>query len=144
MQEAHITEPTDEPSHAVVPIPGSLRSEPPRTPFWKRLSLRGTIAGLASPTVSDQVLARVDALASQLAGTEQRIEQLDQRFSEVWEVEEQLSQLMELHEILIEIQERQTRVETRMRSLGRRLSWVTFLSGTAAVAGLAAIALALL
>lgn len=128
---------------AVVPIAGSLRSEPPKKPFWKRISLRGRSEGsLSSPTDDDRILARLDAIAAQLVASEhgigQRIDQLDEKFSEVWEVEETLSRLMELHELLTDMRDRQGRIDGRMRGLERRLSFVALLAGTAAAAGIAA------
>ncbi len=144
MQETHTVEPAEEPSHAVVPIPGLLRTQHPRLPFWRRIRLGGAKGGLVEPTADDRVLARLDALAAQVAGTDQRIEQLDRRFTEVWEVEEQLSRLMELHDIGVDLQERQGRIDGRLRGLERRLSLITILAGTAAAAGLAAIAVGVL
>ncbi len=142
MQEVHTAEPSDEPSRAVVPISGSLRTEQARPSFWRRISLRGARGGLDEPSDDDRVLARLDALAAQVAGTDQRIEQLDRRFTEVWEIEEQLSRLMELHDIGVDVQERQGRIDGRLRGLERRLSMITIFAGTAAAAGLVAIALA--
>ena len=140
--------------HAVVPIPGSLRSEQPKTPFWRRISLRGARAraegSLSEPTSDDRilarldgvVLARIDGIAAQVAASEQRvgqrIEQLDEKFNEVWEVEETLSRLIELHELVTEMRDRQGRIDTRVRGLERRLSVIAVLAGTAAVAGIVA------
>ncbi|MFP6605360.1 MAG: hypothetical protein VCC19_02190 [Myxococcota bacterium] len=90
------------------------------------------------------MLARLDAIAQGLAGTDQRIEQLDQRFTEVWEVEEQLSRLMELREMLVDLRQRQARTNARLRRLDRRLLVITIFAGTAAAVGLAAIVLAVL
>ena len=117
MQEAHTVEKADEASHAIVPIPGSLRTEQPRASFWRRIGLRGSRTGLEEPSDDDRLLARMDALAEQAAETGTRIRQLDRRFTEVWEVEEQLSRLMELHDIAVDIQERQGRIDGRLRGL---------------------------
>lgn len=133
----------EETSHAVVSIPGSLRAEQ-RPSFWRRIRLGGLKSGLPAPTDDDRLLARLDAIAAQLAGTDQRIEQLDQRFGEVWEAEEQLSLLMELRDIGVDLQERQGRIDGRLRGLERRLSLISLLAGVAAAAGLAAVAVAFL
>ncbi len=127
---------------AIVPV-SPLREE---TSFWKRVRMRvGSRVGRA--TGDDVVIARLDAIASRIESSEQaiggRIRELDERLSEVWEVEEQLSRLMELREMLGEQQERQGRIDARLRSLERRLSLLIFFAAAAAVAGLAAAALAL-
>ncbi|MFP6623166.1 MAG: hypothetical protein VCC20_06790 [Myxococcota bacterium] len=144
MQESDRVEPTAGTSHAVVPVPGSAASEQPKRSFWQRISLRRAQRRLAESTLDDRVLARLDAIAQGLAGTDQRIEQLDQRFTEVWEVEEQLSRLMELREMLVDLRQRQARTNARLRRLDRRLLVITIFAGTAAAVGLAAIVLAVL
>jgi hypothetical protein len=126
-------------AHALIPVPGTLRTEETRTPFWRRIRLRGSRSGLDEPTASDRVLARLDAVAAQVAGAEQRVEQLDQRFSEVWEVEEQLSRLIELHDILLGVQKRQLQVDEHLRTVERRLVWIAIFAATAAAAGLGTI-----
>jgi hypothetical protein len=149
ISEARPVEPAEptrnaEPSAAVVPIPGSLRTESPKKPFWRRISLRGTTGrsegSLPSPTDDDRVLARLDAMTALLAASSQRIEQLDDKFTEVWEVEETLSRLMELHDRLTEMRERQGRIDGRVRGVERRLTFIAVLAGTAAVAAIAAAA----
>jgi hypothetical protein len=155
MQDGRPAERDAEPRHAVVPVPGSLRSEPQRKPFWRRLRL-GRVGGvggvggalarargeLSPPTDDDRILARLDALAAQITASErslgQRVEQLDRKFGEVWEVEETLSRLTELHELLLEARERQARIDGRLRNLERRLSLAALLAGAAAVAGIVA------
>jgi hypothetical protein len=149
MQDGRPAERDAEPRHAVVPVPGSLRSEPPRQPFWRRLRLGGVGGALARargdlspPTDGDRILASLDALAAQIAASErslgQRVEQLDRKFGEVWEVEETLSRLTELHELLLEARERQARIDERLRGLERRLSLAALLAGAAAVASVVA------
>ena len=144
MPEEHTIEPVEESSRAVVPVPGPLRRGAPKPSFWQRISLRGGKGGLGTATSADQVLARLDSLTEKIAESDQRIEQLDQRFSEVWEVEEQLSLLMEFQDILADVRKQQSGLDERLQSLGRRLSLITLFAVTAAVAGLAAIALHLL
>ena len=142
MPEEHTVEPVEESSSAVVPV--RRHREAPKASFWQRISLRSSKGGLGAATSADQVLARLDSLTEKLAESDQRIEQLDQRFSEVWEVEEQLSLLMEFQDILTDVRKQQSRLDERLQSLGRRLSLVTLFAVTAAVAGLAAVALQLL
>jgi hypothetical protein len=139
-----------EQKHAIVPIDGLLRSEQPKTPFWRRLSLRAirrVDGSLAEPTDDDRILGRLDAIAAQLAASEhslsQRIDQLDEKFTDVWEVEETLSRLIELHELLTEMRERQGGVDGRLRGLERRLSWIALLAATAAIAAIVATVVAL-
>ncbi len=131
--------------HAVVPVPDTFRQERQRTPFWKRIRLRGR---LGSATGDDRTLARLDDIASRIESAQHeidgRIAELDRRFSEVWEVEEQLSRLMELRDMLEDLQQRQGRIDGRLSSLSRRLTGLTVLAGVAAVAGLLAVAAALL
>jgi hypothetical protein len=131
----------DEPS-AVVAIPGSLHQDRPS--FWRRIRLRSR-SGLRAATGDDRMLARLDSIESRVESSErelgERIQQLDERFTEVWEVEEQLSRLTELQELLTDVRDRQAGIEGRLRGIGRRLSLVTVLAATAAVAGLLALAI---
>ena len=151
MTEARPVETETEQKHAVVPIDGLLRTEQPKPRFWRRLSLRGakerSAASLGEPTDDDRILARLDAIAAQLAASEhslnQRVEQLDEKFSEVWEVEETLSRLIELHELLSEMREHQGQVAGRLRGLERRLTFVALVAATAALAGIVATVVAL-
>jgi hypothetical protein len=131
---------------AVVPVKGSLRQDPPRPSFWRRLSLRATATKSTLPgaTADDRLLARLDALSNQLEATATQIRQLDERFAEVWEVEEQLSRLTELREMVEDMRERQGRADGRLRGMERRLSLVALLAGVAAVASLAGIVVAVL
>jgi hypothetical protein len=130
---------------AVVPIPGSLRQDKPS--FWRRIRLRGR-SGLTAATGDDRMLARLDAIESRLETSEHeigdRIQKLDERFTEVWEVEEQLSRMMELHDMLADVQERQGRIDGRLRGLQRRLSFISILAATAAAAGIVVILLSFL
>ena len=109
---------------SVVPIPGTRREEA-RPSFWRRISIRANRPSLAGPGGDERVLARLDVIDSKLVAAEQslqnRIGQLEHRFTEVWEVEEQLSHLMEMQEVLGEIRERQAQVDARLEGLGRRL-----------------------
>jgi hypothetical protein len=131
---------------ALVTLPGVHRQEQPRTSFWQRIRL--SRRGVRSATDDDRMISRLDAIASRIEEREQdlseRIVLLDQRLNEVWEVEEQLSRLMELREMLGDIQERQGRIDSRTRTLARRLSWIAMLAAVSAVAALAAAAVALL
>lgn len=133
-------EPRLEEGSAVVPLPGTLRQDA-RPSFWKRISLRGR----GAEARGDRVLARLDVLESRLGASEAsigaRIQQLDERFSEVWEVEEQLSQMNELRETLEELSTRQLQHGDQLRGLGRKLSLLSVLVAAAAVAGVAAILL---
>ena len=130
---------------AVIPVPGSLRHDGRKQSFWRRISLRGRI-GLAAATGDDRMIVRLDAIEARLESSEhelgERIAQLDERFTQVWEVEEQLSRLMELREMLADMQERQGRIDGRLKGLERRLSFITILAGTAAAAGVVAILIA--
>jgi hypothetical protein len=134
--------PPDEPS-AVVAIPGSLHQDRPS--FWRRIRLRSR-SGLRAATGDDRMLARLDSIESRLESSErelgERIQHLDERFTQVWEVEEQLSRLMELQEVLTDVRDRQAGIEGRLRGIGRRLSLVSVLAATAAMAGLLALAVA--
>ena len=127
----------DESSGTVVPVPGSLRHEAPRGGFWRRIALR-TRGGLASASVEDRVLARLDVLDARLTAAEQslanRIERLDQRFTQVWEVEEQLSQLMEIQELLTEMRDREDRTFEALRRMSRRNTLLAALAAAAFVA----------
>ena len=144
MQEPRSAGPAGEPSRAVVSVPGSAATQQPRLSFWQRISLRRVKHRLDEPTPDDRVLDRLDAIAERLAGTDRRIEQLDQRFTEVWEVEEQLSRLMELRDMLVDLRQRQALTSTRLRRLDARLLVITVFAGTAAAIGLAAIIFAVL
>jgi len=129
---------------AVVAVKGSLRQDPPRPSFWRRLSLLGPKSILPGATSDDRLLARLDSLSSQLESCSTRVRQLDERFTEVWEVEEQLSRLTELREMLEDMRERQGRVDGRLRGIERRLWFLALLAGIAAAAGLVGVSLAFL
>ncbi len=133
-------------SSAVVPV-SPVRHESQKTSFWQRIRLGRGRSVLDRATGDDRLIARLDSIASRIETSEEqigdRLRQLDDHISEVWQVEEQLSRLMELRDMLTDLQERQGRIDGRLRGLARRLSLLTFLAGTAAVAGLAAIVLAL-
>ena len=122
---------------AVVPIPGSLRPEPPRSSFWRRIR-RPAVFGSGRSVGDERILARLDVIDSRLTATDQsihnRIQRLDDRFTEVWEVEEQLSQLNELQEIASEVRVSQGELERSLRRITRRLSLLTLLASGALVA----------
>lgn len=124
-----------EPQSAVVPLPGTHHQEPRRS-FWKRINLRPSSA---SGSQIERVLARLDAIESRATATElsigNRIQALDNRFTEVWEVEEQLSQLNDLRETLEEVNARQLGLDVQLRAIDRRLKLVSVLIATAALAG---------
>ena len=121
-----------EPSRAVVPIPGSPRRQlplggPSRAggSFWQRITLRGR----QDPSKDDRheiLMSRLSDLESRLSESqsaiESRIAQLDQRLTQVWEVEEQLSYLLEIQEILTGLREHQRELGERVRSNRRTLN----------------------
>ena len=125
----------DEQARAVVPLPETLRREPPRSSFWRRIAgrARGSLTGAVG---DNRLLARIDALEQSLCDS---IRQLDLRLRQVWEVEEQLSQLMDLQQPLGEFRDQQSRLETRLRGIERRLSLLLL-----AIAALVAAVLVLL
>ena len=124
----------DEQTHAVVPLPETLRREPSRSSFWRRIAgrARGSLTGAAG---GERLLARIDALEQSLCDS---IRELDLRLRQVWEVEEQLSQLMDLQATLGEVRDQQSRLETRLRGIERRLS-LLLLAAAALVAAVLAL-----
>jgi hypothetical protein len=138
-----------EPSRAVVPVPGSPRRQlPPGSStraggsFWQRLTQRGR----QDPSQTDRhdiLLSRLSELENRLSETrsaiEGRIGELDQRLTQVWEVEEQLSFLIEIQETLTGLQEHQRELRDGVRSNRRTLNLlVAALMATAvAIAALA-------
>jgi hypothetical protein len=126
-----------EPAHAVVRLPESSRGDEPRGSFWRRIAQRAR-GSLARPVVGDRVLARLDAVERSLC---ERIDQLDTRLAQVWEVEEQLSQLRDLQATLAEVRDRQSLLETRTRGIATRLTLLllTGIAGVAAVLALLAL-----
>ncbi len=146
-QDVETDEPTTQEANAVVPIPASLRQGAPRASFWRRISLLGTRSGLSTATGDDRLLARLDAIETRIesSGHElvERIRQLDNHVSEVWEAEEQLARLTELEQTLSDVRDRQGSIEGRLRGIGRRLSLIAILAAMAAAAALAALALTL-
>jgi len=121
-----------EPSRAVVPIPGSPRRQLPAGTsaraggsFWQRITLRGR----QSPSKADRheiLMSRLSELENRLSETqsaiESRISELDQRLTQVWEVEEQLSYLLEIQEILTGLRDHQRELGDRVRSNRRTLN----------------------
>ena len=133
---------------AIVPIPGSLRQDAPRPSLWRRLSLRAARSSLAAATGDDRLLARLDAIDARLESRSREIAEhvrrLDDRFSEVWEMEDQISRLTELEQTLTDVHQRQGEIDDRLRGVGRRLSLIAFLAATATAAALAALVLPLM
>jgi hypothetical protein len=131
--------------HTVVPLPETLQREQPRRSLWQRIALRarrnlaGGIGGEA------RALSRLDIIDARVAALQQTlgngIEQLDQRISQVWELEDQLTQLIELQATVGEVRDRQTRIDTRLRGIERRLSIVLLLAVAGGIAGAVALAL---
>ncbi len=126
-----------EPTHAVVQLPETVREEQPRGSFWRRIAQRAR-SGLTGPVGDDRVLARIDAVEKTLA---ESIQQLDLRLSQVWEVEEQLSQLMDLQASLSDVRDRQGRLEQHARGIERRLSLLLLACGAVVAAVVALLAL---
>jgi hypothetical protein len=126
---------------AVVPVPGTLRQEK-RPSFWKRISLRG---GAGREVDQERLMARLDVIESRITAAElqlgNRIQRLDDRFTEVWEVEEQLSQMNDLRATLEEIASRQLRLTEQMRSVSGRLTLIPVLVVVAIGVGVAALLL---
>ena len=122
---------------AVVPIPGSLRQEAPRGSFWRRIR-RPAVFGSSGSIGDERILARLDVLESRLTATDQsihnRIQRLDDRFTEVWEIEEQLSQLNELQQVAAEVRASQKELQLSLRRITRHLSLLTLLAAGALVA----------
>lgn len=130
---------------AVVPIPGFARQEPPRISFWRRIR-RPPAFGSTGSIGDERVLARLDVIESRLTATDQsiqnRIQRLDDRFTEVWEVEEQLSQLHELQAIASDVRASQTELQRSLRRITRRLSLLTLLAAGGLVAAVVAVIIA--
>jgi hypothetical protein len=123
------TEP--EPGSAVVPVPGAPRHQLPPDgssragiSLWQRIALRGR-QGLSKTDRHEILMSRLSELERQLAETrsavESRITKLDQRLTQVWEVEEQLSYLLEIQEILTGLREHQRELADRVASNRRTL-----------------------
>ncbi len=131
--------------HTVVPLPETLQREQPRRSLWQRIALRarrnlaGGIGGEA------RALSRLDIIDARVAALQQTlangIEQLDQRISQVWELEDRLTQLIELQATVGEVRDRQTRIDTRLRGIERRLSIVLLLAVAGGIAGAVALVL---
>ena len=125
--------------NAIVPLHGTLRQDS-RPSFWKRISMRR--AG-GSDTQLERVLAGIAGVEASVAASDlalsNRIKQLDDRFTEVWEVEEQLSQLSDLRATLDEIAARQLRLGEQLGAISGRLTLVSALAVAAIGAGLASI-----
>ena len=137
----------DQPS-AVVAIPTSARQKASRPSLWRRISLLGGRSGVSNATGDDRVLERLDAIEERIDASAREVAQvvgrLEERLSEVWEVEELISRLTDLERTLSEVRDRQGAIEGRFGGISRRLSFLVFVAATAGVAGLAAIALSLL
>ena len=122
-----------------MPVPGTSRKES-RPSFWRRIGLRAVGGGEGA---TDRLLARLDVIETRMTASEEslanRIQLLDERFTEVWEVEEQLSQMNELRETLEQIGARQLHEDERLRGLSRRMSLLSALIIVAVFAGLAAV-----
>jgi hypothetical protein len=140
-----IVEPAEPPvseQHAVVALPGTHRQEP-RPSLWRRIAMRSSSSGDAG---SERVLARLDVIEARVTAAElslgNRIQALDDRFTEVWEVEEQLSQINDLRAALAEIAAGQQRVEDRLGGINGKLTLVSVVLGAAVLAGVAAMVVA--
>ena len=113
--------------------------------FWRRIR-RPPAFGSAGSIGDERVLARLDVIDSRLTATDQsicnRIQRLDDRFTEVWAVEEQLSQLNELQAIASDVRVSQTELQRSLRRITRRLSLLTLLAAGALVAAVVAVVIA--
>ncbi|MCG8590922.1 MAG: hypothetical protein MJE66_16645 [Proteobacteria bacterium] len=125
---------------ALIPIseptltPG--RTDGERRPFWKRLAIRRSVRRARSladaapdPTALADLKRDVQAVQQQVA---ERFEALEQRLTQLWELEEQLTQVQES---LADVRERQHEISRRLR----RLTWAAAGVALAVVAGLAGI-----
>jgi hypothetical protein len=135
-----IVEPPEPPvseQRAVVALPGTHRQERPS--LWRRIAMRSSGGGEAA---NERVLARLDVIEARVTAAElslgNRIQALDDRFTEVWEVEEQLSQINDLRAALAEIGAGQERLEKRLGGINGKLTLVAVVVGAAVVAGVAA------
>lgn len=124
--------------------------EAQRPSFWRRISLGGRRA--QEPVVETKPTIRHDALAKpdMSATAEQRIvepllqalvsveaklershieltkrsDQIEQRLTQLWDIEDQLGTLGELQETLLKISEQQKRVSTAVETQARTLRWL--------------------
>jgi hypothetical protein len=123
-----------ESQHAMVALPGTHRVEP-RPSLWKRITMR---SGSFGESGTSRLIARLDVIEARVVAAEtslaNRMQQLDERFSEVWEIEEQISQMNDLRETLAEVASRQVHLDARINGIKRRLTLLSLAIGAAAVA----------
>ena len=134
-----------QPRHTVVPLPETLQREQPRRSLWQRIALRAR-RNLAGGGGEDRARPRLDVIDARLAALQQTVDngsqQLDRRIDQVFELEAQLSQLIELQATIGEVRDRQTRLDTRLRGIERRLTLVLLLAVAGGIAGALALVLA--
>jgi hypothetical protein len=137
-------------SHALVPVP--TPEEPKRAKrrsLWRRLSVRRAARRLDEGTADagSPVQDRLETIEGQLAALEDSIsvhfDQLEHRFTQLWEIEDALNQVVKLPEQLTEVAGRQKEMARSLRSLQGRVRALALLSLVlaGAVAGLLAVSL---
>jgi hypothetical protein len=123
--------------------PRTQASQTQRPSFWRRIALGGRKADsveVAKPKPSlesfDAVENRIvepllQALVSVEAKLErshvdliQRSDQVEQRLTQLWDIEEQLGGIGELQESLLHVSEQQRRLATAVESQTRTLRWL--------------------
>lgn len=124
-------------SHALVPVP--LPDEPKQTKhrsLWKRLSMKraGRRAGENGLDTdgTNPVADRLETIEGQLAALEDSIsvhfDQLEHRFTQLWEIEDALNQVVKLPEQLTEVGDRQKEMARSLRGLQGRVRALALLS----------------
>lgn len=124
-------------THALVPVPTAVEAKrAKRRSLWKRLSMRRSARrldeeGLDSDTASP-ISDRLETIEGQLAALEDSIsvhfDQLEHRFTQLWEIEDALNQVVKLPEELTEIGDRQKEMARSLRTMQGRLRALSLLS----------------
>ena len=123
--------------------PRSQATQTQRPSFWRRIAMGGRRSNEAQVVPATQAPASFEAvehrivepLLQALVSVEaklershvdlsQRSDQVEQRLTQLWDIEEQLGTLVELQESLLHVSEQQRRLASAVESQTRTLRWL--------------------